>query len=525
VPRTAAAPAHRAAPPAWPSVALAALAFAGYAALTGTVSADKDSSEFTLVLVTLGVAHPTGYPLHTVLGHGFVRLMQAFGANGPQAAALWSAFAGAAAVGILHQLAARWLVGRDVPLPRAWVVALLPPALFGLLPVWTLEATVAEVGAFHVAWLALAVLVADQALQRPRPVRPLRAALLGVVLGAGLAHHLLSALWLLPLLAVLLPRLAAGGAGALAAFAAGFVALPCAGVAFVAWRAGAPAAAHWPLLEASSASIWEHVTGAQYRHYLGRFAPSAAQASLFMRFVLPLLPLALAGLVLASFQGARPARSPVASALLVAGIAQTLFAFTYGVPDPVSYFLPVLAIGFASVPGGVLAWSVAGRQAGPLKAIAAAAIALVLPFWVGLAIERTRTFARFDALVRSMWARIPDEPGYVVWGDDMSHKLREYQLLDAQGRALTVVDPVLLAHRAARQQFVRQHGWDPFTGAAPLVLPDARATAAFTDSVAHRMNALTPLPVYVFEPATPSVRRLLKPATARSVPDAARHAH
>jgi len=501
------------APPAWPSLGLALLAFVGYAAGAGTVSADKDSSEFTLVLASLGVAHPTGYPLHTLLGHVFVRAMQALGAGSAQAAALWSAFAGAAAVGLLHALCSRWLIARGVPQPRAWIVAFLPPLLFGLNPVWTLEATVAEVGAFHVAWLALAVLLADVTMKRPGGMSVRRAALTGVALGAGLAHHLSSVLWLGPLVAVLWPRMASGGARANGAFVAGLAALPLAGVAFVSLRAWHPAAIQWPLLEPSFASVWDHVSGAQYRHYLGRFAPSASQASLFMRFVLPLLPLALAGLVLASFQGARPARSPIARALLLSGVAQTLFALAYGVPDPVSYFLPVLAIGLASVPGGVLAWSTAARHAGPLKAIAAVAIAVLLPAWLGLASERRATFARFDALVRSMWERIPDEPGFVLWGDDMSHKLREYQLFDGRGRALTVVDPVLLAHRVARERFAREHGVEAFYGAALPALPDPVATAAFTDSVARRLNAVTPLPVYVFDPAQPSVRRLMKPGS------------
>ena len=321
-------------------------------------------------------------------------------------------------------------------------------------------------------------------------------------------------MWLGPLVWALLPRLASAGAGARQAFAGGLVALPVSGVAFVAWRAWHPAAAQWPLLEPSLVSVVEHVTGAQYRHYLGRFAPSPSQASLFMRFVLPLLPLALTGLVLGSLQGARRARSPLARALLVAGLAQTMFAFAYGVPDPVSYFLPVLAIGLASVPGGVLAWGAAARVAGPLKFVAGLALVGVLPAWTGLAVERRATFARFDSLVRSMWERIPNEPGFVMWGDDMSHKLREYQVLDGRGRALTVVDPVLLAHRAARERFVREHGVDPFRGEPPPPLSEARATAAFTDTVARLLNAATPLPVYVFDPATPSVRRLTKPAPA-----------
>ena len=503
-------------PPLWPSLALAALAFAGYAAGTGSVSADGDSSEFTLVLATLGVAHPAGYPLYTLLGHAFVLLLRGLGAGGPQAAALWSAFAGAAAVGLVHALTARWLIARDVPQPRAWIVAFLPPLLFGLNPVWTLEATVAEVGAFHVAWLALAVWVSDVAVKHEGPLTARRAALTGLVLGAGRAHHLSSALWVVPLAVALIPRMARGGAATLAAFAAGFLALPAAGLAFVAWRAWHPAAVQWPLLEPSWASVWDHVSGEQYLHYLGRFAPSSSQASLFTRFVLPQLPLALAGLVLASFHGSRPARSPIARALLVAGLAQTAFAFFYGVPDPVSYFLPVLAIGLASVPGGVLAWGALGRHAGPLKFVAAVAIAVVLPAWVGFAIERRAAFERFDARVRSLWERIPDEPGFVLWGDDMSHKLRQYQLLDGRGRALTVVDPVLLTHRAARERFAREHGVQVFAGGVPTALLDARATAALTDSVASLLNARTALPVYVFDPAAPAARRLTKPVSADS---------
>jgi hypothetical protein len=88
--RPAAPPAEVAArrsPPAWPSLALAALAFVGYAAGAGTVSAGEDSSQFTLVLACLGVAHPTGYPPHALLGHVFVRAMQALGAGSAQAAA------------------------------------------------------------------------------------------------------------------------------------------------------------------------------------------------------------------------------------------------------------------------------------------------------------------------------------------------------------------------------------------------------------------------------------------------------
>jgi hypothetical protein len=178
----------------------------------------------------------------------------------------------------------------------------------------------------------------------------------------------------------------------------------------------------------------------------------------------------------------------------------------------VSYFLPVLAIGLASVPAGVLAWSAAARHAGPLKFLAAVAIAAVLPAWLGLAAERRVTFARFDALVRSMWERIPDEPGYVLWGDDMSTSC-------ASTRCSTGA--------AARSPWWIRCCWRTAPHAS-----GSRGSTAWSVSRAQRpwrcrsrrprrprsrirsrvcLNDATPLPVYVFDPARQSVRRLLKP--------------
>ena len=55
---------------------------------------------------------------------------------------------------------------------------------------------------------------------------------------------------------------------------------------------------------------------------------------------------------------------------------------------------------------------------------------------------------------------------------------------------------------------------EAFSGAVPPVLPDPTATSAFTDAVARVLNAATPLPVYVFDPARQSVHRLVKPGGA-----------
>ena len=63
------------------SFTIGVIAFLVYLAMTPAASGDKDGSEFTVVLATLGAAHPTGYALYTIVGHGFVRLAHALGGN------------------------------------------------------------------------------------------------------------------------------------------------------------------------------------------------------------------------------------------------------------------------------------------------------------------------------------------------------------------------------------------------------------------------------------------------------------
>src|SRR5262249_56008529 len=82
------------------SAGLGAAFFVIYLLLAPAVPGDKDSGEFTLVLATNGVAHPTGYPLFTILGHGFVRIAHALGASWAYAANAWSALGGGVAMAL-----------------------------------------------------------------------------------------------------------------------------------------------------------------------------------------------------------------------------------------------------------------------------------------------------------------------------------------------------------------------------------------------------------------------------------------
>src|SRR5262245_54577688 len=120
------------------SALVGAGALAAYLLLAPSVPGDKDSGELTLVLAFDGAAHPTGYPLYTLLGHAFAKFMHALGANLAYAANAWSAVGGAFAIAFLHALAAR-LVPPSMPRHGAarFALSLLPVALFALNPVWT----------------------------------------------------------------------------------------------------------------------------------------------------------------------------------------------------------------------------------------------------------------------------------------------------------------------------------------------------------------------------------------------------
>ena len=103
--------------------------FFGIYALTAAPSIAAlfdDSLEFQLVLPTFGIAHPTGYPLYTLLG-GLWNLLFPVG-NWAWRANLFSALAGGAAVALVYVTAHR-LINHSSPVrlssrrslaPRRW---------------------------------------------------------------------------------------------------------------------------------------------------------------------------------------------------------------------------------------------------------------------------------------------------------------------------------------------------------------------------------------------------------------------
>jgi len=121
-----------------------------------------DSLEFPLVSYRLGIAHPTGYPLYTLLGKLFTLLPWH---NVAWRVNLLSAVAGALTVAFVY-LVARQLVARRLP-------ALLGAVALAVSPVFWSQAVVAEVYTLTGAFVALLLWLALRWARQPLcPVEP-----------------------------------------------------------------------------------------------------------------------------------------------------------------------------------------------------------------------------------------------------------------------------------------------------------------------------------------------------------------
>lgn len=130
-----------------------------------------DSLEFQVVLPSLGIAHPTGYPLYTLAGWLFSRLPigdWAFRVN------LFSAICGAATVGVL------FLVARQLGSSR--LAAATMSAIFAVSATWWSQATIAEVYTLHGLFVALILYLTLSGNGTRQPW-------LAFVFGLSLAHH------------------------------------------------------------------------------------------------------------------------------------------------------------------------------------------------------------------------------------------------------------------------------------------------------------------------------------------------
>ncbi|MGD9318201.1 MAG: DUF2723 domain-containing protein, partial [Anaerolineae bacterium] len=198
---------------------LGGAAFALYALTLAPTVLAGDGGEFQFVPYLLGVAHPTGYPLYTLLGWLWSHLLPigdvAYRMN------LFSAFWAALAVGLLYPTARsllRQVFPSLLPLNRR-LLALLAGVTFAVTPTFWSQALIAEVYGLHTFFVVLLFCFLLSWGESRRP-RALLLAALGF--GLGLTHHsttlllapgILVYVWLTDRRVFRSPRLCLGAAG------------------------------------------------------------------------------------------------------------------------------------------------------------------------------------------------------------------------------------------------------------------------------------------------------------------------
>ncbi len=142
-----------------------------------------DSLEFHVVIPILGVAHPPGYPLYTLLGKGWLTLL-------PIRDAAWrlnlfSAIWASLTVGGLYALTYKFLSRSPL--------ALLALTLFTVSPTLWQVATIAEVYTLHLFFTTIILLLTLLILTTDAPVDRLLLGL-SLVVGLSLTHHRMTVL-------------------------------------------------------------------------------------------------------------------------------------------------------------------------------------------------------------------------------------------------------------------------------------------------------------------------------------------
>jgi tetratricopeptide (TPR) repeat protein len=323
-----------------------AVCLAVYAATLSSACWVGDSGELAADAAVLGIAHPPGYPLYTLLGRV---LLVAFPAKPALVLNLFSAATGALSAALVALLIMEMGAG--------WSAALAGGLLHGAARTLWSQSVVTEVYALHMMLALLAFLLV---LRYRRLGAPPQAVAACWVAGLGLAHHTSMAL-LMPAFAILL-----GSALRLnrssAALAAGCVCATLLALTLYLYlplrsRVGPPNNWGHP---ATLRALWDHISGRLYARQIAVLGGSlGTNAGLLFRSLLqqwsaPVLALPVVGLALTAIR--HPKRLLL---LAVATLPVLAFGLAYRIPDIEPQFVPLWT---AAVVGSVPVLALAERR-------------------------------------------------------------------------------------------------------------------------------------------------------------------
>lgn len=297
-----------------------------------------DSGELAVVCQTLGIAHPTGYPLYTLVGRLWT---MAF----PWGELAWrlnllSALMMAASASMLFRLLGRLRIKPEAALAGALAYAFSPV-------IWS-QAVFLEVYALTAMW---SVTVLWLAVAYRQGGQPRQFMLMAFLAGLGMGNHL-SLLWTLGGVVILLaagrprPLMGLAAAGLFLAGLSIYLFLPV--------RSSLS-----PLMNWGSPDNWErflwHVSGRQYRTWM--FGQTADQLWLNLRSFLVLWlknpGIYLWWLIIPGGIALYQKERRVLMALGVVFLLAALYGINYNIPDIEPYFVPALVSGYVLMAAGM----------------------------------------------------------------------------------------------------------------------------------------------------------------------------
>lgn len=344
---------------------LSIVAFAVYLRTMSPGVGTEDPGEIATVLHTMGIAHPTGYPLYTMLGSLFVRFLP--GEPDIWRMNLFGAVLTAASVFFFHGTCRFLLSSRGAALFGGTGVAPDEAAgragaaaatlIFAFSAVFWFEAVSVEVYALHLVFLALVTRLFLEAVAAAGKEKGGRIWILfAYALGLSFAHHMMTVLLAPAFLWLFFRSLGFGRAawGRIAVAVPPFL-LGLSAYLYLPIRSAASPVMNWGEPRTPEA-LWKHVTAAQYGQQMFSSWEIAGRklaqftVDLPADFGWPALVLAAAGLCLLVL---RRARGFLVFSLLV--FATGLFyAVNYAFDDPNFHLHPHFMVALWA--GVAIAW-------------------------------------------------------------------------------------------------------------------------------------------------------------------------